>query len=370
MRPRDGVLHYEKTLDDTGTLTENINIADPISAIHFRFQGTNGTTSNKGNWLSDVITKIEIMDGSNVLFSMPLNRLEALTFLRTGKTPPMFPSEWASGAQREEVMLLFGRHLWDQEFAFDAKRYANPQLKVTTNIAAVRAASATTAFATGTLKASIVYKVMENMASRPSRFLSAKEIKAWTSGTSGEVRVDLLRDRITRMLLVRAYVQGSDIDEVHTNAKLTVDSDKYLMFNRYLKEYDAEMLQQFGRSVLKHDFFESHQDKVRLCHNKEPDCRAFYQSLTTPIILGIDYQWSSEAKFNMFTHDGSGQTTDGKCTMVEEGHALHATWPVLFGTLGDPESWLNPIDFGKWELVLTEAVAATCSVDQEQIVNM
>jgi len=366
MRYRDAVIEYQKALDDAGTLTKDLNIVDPVSAIYLEFEATNGTTSNKGNYISDVITKIEVVDGAEVLCSLNMSELEALYFYKTGRMPVMFPSEWASGVQRHGCYLLFGQHLWDTERSMDFTKFKNPQIKITSNLAAITAVSATTAFATGTLKGTIVAKVMEE-APKPSRYLMAKEIDSFTSAASGEKRVDLVVDYPYRMLMMRAWSQGYDIDEIVSDFKLTCDTDRFIPFNRKVKQLDAEAFAAFGVGRLKHDILCSHQDTVRLLFNKEPDTRPFYESITVPDIIGIDWQWSSNMKLSMYDANGVADTTDRQLTCVEEGHALHATLPVVFGKMADPSTWFNPASYAKVEAVLTQAVAsAAVSIVLEQ----
>ena len=368
MKTRDAVIEYQKTLDDAGTLIKDLDLVDPVSALYLEFEATNGTTSNKGNFISDVITKIEITDGSEVLYSLSLAQLEALYFYKTRKTPVLFPSEWASGKQRHGVYLLFGRYLWDPTYGMDFRRYTNPQLKITSNLAATRAVAADTAFATGTLKGTIVAKVMEDVPSMPS-YLQAKEIEAFTSAASGEKRIDLPVDYTYRMLMLRAYKSESDVREIITDLKLTLDTDKYVMFNRKVQQLDAEALAEFGVCRFKHDIFCSHQDTVRLLCNMEPDVRPFYQSSSTPSVVGIDWQWSSAMKLNIYdAATPSADTTDRKYTMVEEGHALHATLPIPFGILDVPATWFDPRAYKKMELVATQDVASgVCSIVAEQV---
>ena len=366
MKTRDAIIEYQKTLDDAGTLVKDLDLVDPVSAIALEFQSTNGSTSNKGNYLSDVITKIEIVDGSEVLYSVSQSQLEALHFYKTGKTPALFPSEWASGAQRHACLLLFGRHLWDQEFAFDCQRFKNPQIKITTNIAAITAASATTAIVSGSLKGTIVAKVMEE-GPRPSKYLMAKEIESFTSATSGEKRIELPTDKVYRMLMGRFWVQLSDIDEIITDLKLTCDSDKFIPINRKVQQLDAEALALFGRSRLKHDILTSHQTAFRLLHNKEPELQVFLATALLYDIVGINYAWSSEGKLELASHAGAADSTDRKFTMVEEGHALHATLPIPFGIMSNPDTWFDPLSYKKVELVLTQAVAASCQIVLEQV---
>jgi hypothetical protein len=366
MKTRDAILEYQKTLDDTGTLIKDLTLTDPVSAFYLEFEGTNGATSNKGNFLSDVITRIEVVDGSTVLYSLSLAELEALQWYKTYRTPALFPSEWLSGKQRHGVYLLFGQYLWDSDFNMDFRRYKNPQLKITTNIAAIRAAGAT-GFLSGYLKATIVAKVMEG-APGAGAYLMAREVETFVSAASGEKRIELPTDYPYRMLMLRAWLQQSDIDEIISDVKLTLDTDKFIPFNRKVQQLDAEALQEWGVSRLKHDIFCSDNEAVRLFHNKEPDCRIYDVHATTPDIVGIIYQWSSEVKPTLNDAGGAQDTTDRNLTMVEEGHALHATLPITFGPVYDPSTWFDPKPYQKMELVLTQATASgACAVVSEQV---
>jgi len=367
MRARDAVLDYELTKGDTAEYTKDLDIRDPISALHINVSCTNGTTSNKGNFVEDIVTKVEIVDGAEVLWSANMFELMALNFYKTGKYPLSGPSEWGSGGQGAGGFLYFGRELWDQEFAFDPAAFRNPQLKISLNKAAVRAASDTTAFATGdNIKVSVLAKIMENMVSRPSKYLMARAINRWTS-SSGERRIELPTDYPYRMMLLRAYVQGSDINECITDLKLTCDTDKYVMLNRKVNSLTVEALEIFGRATVKHDIFVSNDEDIRLVMNKEPDCRIHWVDQALANIIGIGYQWSSQLHIWLTTHAGVADGTDRNYTMVEEGHCPHAVLAIPFGLMNREDTWFNPKEYGKIEAIVTEAVAATCGIVIEQV---
>ena len=369
LKTRDAVIEYQKTLDDTGTLIKDLDLVDPVTALYLEHQATNEATSNKGNFLSDIITKIEIVDGSEVLYSLNLTELEALHFYKLGKVPVLFPSEWASGSQRHGCYLLFGRYLGDQEFAIDFAKFKNPQLKITTNIAAIRAIGSAVGFATGTIKCTIVAKVMEGF-SAPGKYLMAKELMSFTStATSGaEERKELPTDLVYRMLMTRHWVQQKDIDEVTSDLKLTADADKYIPFNRKVNQLDAEAFAQFGAGRIKHDIFTQHQAAWRMLFNKEPSYTPLAWEDATPEIIGARYFWSSEGKLDITDNAGTTISSDMKITGVEEGHALHASLPIPFGELMKPETWFDPSGFKKLELVFTSGGSAgSCAIVAEQV---
>lgn len=367
MKTRDGVLAYEEACKDTQTWTKDIELTEPISAFNFEIRCTNGATSNLDNFISDIVTKIEVVDGSDVLASLNMSQLEALHFYKTGKTPCLFPSEWAGGVQRHNASLFFGRYLWDPLYALDAKKFTNPQLKVTFNKAAIRAAGGE-GFASGdNILLTVVAKLFEDGIA-PTKFLMQKQIDSFTSAASGEKRIDLPVDYVYRMLMGRFWLQASDIDEIIEQIKMTCDTDKFIPFNRYVKQLDAEALNQFGLAEFKHDILRAHGATVRLLVNKEPTCTAFL-GLALNDIPTPAFQWSSQLYLYLYVaNTGVGDPTARNITMHEQGHALHATLPILFGRPDVPEDWFNPTAFKKVELVLTQKkVNGVCEIVAEQV---
>lgn len=366
MKTRDAVLDYQLTVKDTETYKKDLDLVTPISAIELEVECTNGATSNIDNFISDIVTKIEVVDGSEVLHSLNMSQLEAMHFYKTGKMPVVFPSEWAGGLQRHNVLLMFGRYLWDRDYAFNPKSFTNPQLKITMNKAAIRAAG-DAGFATGdNIKLTAVAKVFEDVPA-PAAFLMAKQIENFTSA-SGEKRIELPTDYIYRMILARFWKQASDIDEVITDIKLTCDVDSFIPFNRKTKQLDAEALSQFGLAEFKRDILRAHGATVRLLVNKEPTCTAFLGLALSDVVIPA-FQWSSQLYLYLYTTStGVGDGTARNITMREQGHALHATLPIKFGRPGMPEDWFDPKVYKKLELVLTQAVtAAVCEIAAEQV---
>jgi len=367
MKYRDAVLLYQNTESDTKTEIIDLDIVEPISAFELEVECTNGATSNEDNFISDIVTKVEIVDGSEVLTSLNMSQLEALHFYKSGKTPCLFPSEWAGGLQRHNATLFMGRHLWDPIFALDATKFKNPQMKVTFNKAAIRAAGATGYAAGDNIKLTVVAKVFEDLA-RPAKFLMQKQIESFTSAASGEKRIDLPTDYIYRMAMLRLWIEGSDVDEVISDAKMTLDTDKFIPFNRKTKQLDADALARFGPCILKHDFFRGGSYTARTLVNKEPWVTGFSRTPATPRVIVPWAQWSSTWNGELYDMAGVLDGTARQITAIEQGHALHATVPIFFGRPDVPEDWFNPAAYKKAELVLTQATAsATCEIVLEQV---
>jgi len=369
MKTRDGVLLYQETEKDTETETIDLNIVDPVSAINLEIEATNGSTSNLGNFISDIVTKVELVDGSTVLESLNMSQLEGKHFYNTGKTPVLFPSGWPSGTQRHAATLFFGRHLWDDRYAFNPPSWSNPQLKVTFNKAAIRAAGAEGFAAGDNIKLTAVAKIMEGMAA-PKEFLMQKQIESFTTASSGEKRIDLPRDYPYRMLMIRTGRGYNEPDFTISNVKLTCDTDKYIPLNRKTKQLDAEALMEFGTHRFKHDLYATNATAHQILTYKEPDCRPYAAEVTTGLMLTINYQWSGRVYLMVLTATATPASGAQKVTMVEEGHAIHGIVPIVFGKMDDPLTWFDPKPFSKFEMVLTQGSADfTTEIVAEQVMT-
>ena len=246
-------------------------------------------------------------------------------------------------------------------------KYRNPQIKITANKAAIRAASAT-GFATGNnILVTIVAKIFEEGAS-PVGHLMAKQIDSFSSVASGDKRIDLPTDYVYRMAMLRLWIEGSDIDEVISNLKLTCDTDKFIPFDRKVKQLDAQAYAQFGEISYKHDLFRGGSFTARILPNKEPWVTGFVKTPGTPRVLVPWAQWSSDYNAELYDMAGVLDGTSRQITGWIHGHALHATLPVPFGRFMEPDTWFDPKTYGKIELVMTQAVAsAVCEIVLEQV---
>lgn len=367
MRNRDAVLKYQETMTDTQVPVIDLDLVDPISALILEVECTNGATSNKGNLISDIVTKVELVDGGVSYISLNMAQLEALYFYKTGKMPTMFPSEWGGGGQRHSCPLLFGRHLWDRAYAFNPANFKNPQLKVTFNKAAIRAASVTGFADANNIKLSVIAKVMEGV-SPPGEFLAAKEVKSFTSVDSGDEDVKLPIDYVYRLLMLRAWYQTKDINEIISNLKITCDTGKFIPIDRKVQQLDAEALAEFGLGVVKHDVLRSNAEHTRLIFNKEPLIAPYLTEADVQNFINLNAIWSSDMYAFNYDESGAADSSDRQHTMIEMGHAPHATLPVFFGLPMEPDTWFNPLDYKKIELLLTQAAAsAVVQIVLEQV---
>jgi hypothetical protein len=365
MKTRDAVLCYQEVqASDKSTKTIDLDIVDPVSAIGFEFEAVGGTTSNRNNPLYHCITKLEVVDGSDVLASLSFEEAQALQFYKTGKQPQLRLDENASLGDVIGCMLLFGRHLYDREYALDLTKFANPQLKISWDLAKIRALNLVSAWKTGSLMISAWAKVMEGQAS-PGKFFMDKEIEAWTGGASGDKRHELPVDHPYRMLMLQTWASGMDVDIAVTNLKMTCDTDKYIPLDRKVKQLDAEMAQLFGNCIVWKRACASNTDTVMVPVYKEPQVRFVVPA--TDRHAWYTYCWSGEVYLNLETLAAVAVTTDERVDMTVEGHSLHCTLPIPLGVMDEPDTWFDPTVYKKFELITTEASATANALVSEQV---
>lgn len=367
-RIRDAVLIYQETMTDTQTKILDLDGLGMISSLNFEVHCTNGASGNEDNFIHDILTKVEVVDGSDTIISLNGAQLQCMEYYKKGRLPGMFPSEWNSGQQREQFNIFFGRRLWDPEYGFDPAKYSNPQLKVTFNKAAIRAAGATGFADANNIVLTVVAKIMEEGA-RFRGVLMQKEIYAYVSAASGQERFSLPRDYPYRIAFARFWEEGNDIDEICSDLKITCDRDKFILLDRKVKQLDMEAFALYGLQGYKHDLYRGGSFTARVVWNKEPSWIGTCKTPGTPRVVVPWAQWSSN--FNGELYDVATPSLDSttrQLTGLCHGHAPHASVPIFFGDLADDGFAWDPTRWGLVEVIADEDNAdAVCQFVLEQV---
>ena len=364
MKYRDNEIYHDLGLDDSGTKLIDLNFNDPLSAISFLFYGKNGATSNVNNAMHDVVTKIEIVDGSDVLLSLSLKELQALHAYQTGIFPYSLEYEGPDLDSKDHATLFFGRWLWDTEYFMDLKKFSNPQLKITTDEDVIRAMSAT-GFLTGSFDVSIVAHVMEDEALTSKGFIMNKEVYSFTSGTSGNEYVELPRDYPYMGVMLHSTIQGSDINELVSNIKLSCDSDKFVPFDRETKDLSESYELQHPPFSVRKSFFIASNTTVRFPLYYNP--RLALTPIAANIAASASYVYSGNALLYLYT--GADTAISSAMEVVAQifGTDPHCTVFHRFGVKNDPATHFDPTLWKEVQLILTQAAAGAVKVVLQQL---
>ena len=352
MRTRHDVLVSGGDMGTSGTKSYKLDYQDPISEISIRISATTGSSANVNNPIERCISKIEVVDGSEVLWSLPGDVAYALFTQLAGKPGNTYNTGGISDGAYIEIPIRWGRFLWDPVLAFDPRKFKNPQLKITFDEATVRAAGVT-GYVSDSFAANIMVHLMEN-APAPRGFLMAKMIYDFTSLGSGDEVVPMPTDYPYRMIMVRCYESGQAYDGGIDHYKLNCDGGKFIPFDMSATFVQDLMTQIFP--IVEREGYDYGGSGDTFQTWLALNVRQTLHSHTTNNILAASSFWPSQFTANMIDHAGAGVSNKAFHWSVA-GWSPHNTMFIPFGRPDVIEEWFNAQGYGKINLNLTQGNA-------------
>jgi len=353
---RDAYIEDALVLADSGTKTIDIPFKDICTQLMFLFQATNGATRNLANPPIKNLSKVEIVDGSDVLFSLSGPQVQGLNYINHGEVPNRLITESGGDYQQDVFYIDFGRYLGDPLWAFNPNKFKNPQIKFTWDLATINTVDAT-GFATGTGRMTILAKLFDELVS-PIGFLMSKEHYSFISAASGVESVEMPRDYPYRTLFIRATKTKTHPWSILTKYKLSEENDKRIPFELWEKELRSRMME-----------------------DMEPArYMAEYQAITDTQLFHDLYEWAAcrvtpamgAGKYRFWTVGlgGSGYTDLHCYDELKAAIASYERWiaevngwyfhNIGFYKFGDPQNpadWYDPTALGDLKLKLTQGSA-------------
>ena len=217
------------------TKTIDITLRDVISRIIIRMRAVNGSDrAVLAAHPAALVTKIEMVDGSNVLFSLNGYEAQALNYYDQLVTPDSEINDSENAEVFNTYCIDFGRYLYDPVLAFDPTKFTNPQLKITHDYLAVDDGAAS-----GSLE--VFAHIFDEKAVTPTGFLMSKEVQTYDTSDGAYEYIDLPTDYPYRKLLVRAYLEGKAFDSSISEFKLSEDADKRIPIDVNMEPYLREL---------------------------------------------------------------------------------------------------------------------------------
>jgi len=349
MRLRQVYLSDQEQLGVTATRIWNLDLNDPIMYIKLRFQAlSNYVNGCNGNMLPDCVSKIEVVDGSDVLYSTDL--FEALAqHIYSGHEMP-WANQWDCGLDSSAVQccLWFSRDTSDQQFMLDPKKFVNPQLKITYNFpVAAGDYVAASQFIT------VIAMVCENPVREPEGFLMTKDIYEWLTVAGATETIDLPRDYPYRFMLMRLYYPSFAIWQVFDRYKLSCDIDRFVPFE-IRGQHLAE--ENFGIYPSMHMQSQSMGDG-----NTNPITSYHYfgwmhGGTEMSNAVNEDVMITAMRAGQIDWMDSAGAAVDNLHAVVSTVHGSEFGFcePYRFGNLKDPEEWLDPTSYMSVRLTIQQ----------------
>ena len=343
MKTRDVYLINGQTLNDSDTVTFDLTRSLKIQYLIIQYSATNGATSNTLARLNSMISKLAVVDGSDVLHSLSMREEQAYNFYMYKHLPFQALSQVAAATVVERAVIDFRRSMDDKGFYLDTSRYLNPQLQLTHNLTV----SATAGIATGTGKVSVIARVIDADAPPNEGYVLAKELDSFASAASGDHTTDLPLDFPIACILVSNPVNAKSPDNSLSNFKLTADTDAFIPINESYTDLLRRNFDDYGEAV---------QDVDILTDTTYTDESDVYFHTGESVIQGgatakllTSVVAANEMKGTMTTGES------GTISIRETGSAPHSTAFYQFGDGYDASDIFNPSGVGKLQLKLTNA---------------
>jgi len=229
MNYRLATVFAEKTFSADATEIIDVNIADPISEMIIRFQPKNGAEADGTGHPMRCIEKVELVDGSDVIFSLSGAEAHALDWYNYQIVRPNIMWYLVNLTMDCALHISFGRFPMDPLLAFDPRKFRNPQLKITID-------KDGGGMNTSQVIVSVFAKTFDQKEITPVGFLMNKEIKDYSLGSGTREYTDLPTDYPYRKLLLRSQKYGTGLEHCFDTIKLSEDNDKKVPLNHSIEE--------------------------------------------------------------------------------------------------------------------------------------
>ncbi|MBA7493984.1 hypothetical protein ES702_04550 [subsurface metagenome] len=354
------VLAREDHDADTTKVIE-INLRDPISRMQVIFEPDHGADAEPAGHPALCISKIEIVDGSDVIYSLSGIQTMACDWYQTLQEPPNIISNFDAILSELIYNINFGRFLYDPLYAFDPTKFTNPQLKITIDIDAGGSNTAS-----GYL--TVLADIFDDKTISPEGFLMHKEIKDYAFGSATHEYTDLPTDYPYRKLFVASLVAGTGPDYIFDNIKLSEDHDKKIPLNHSISQILKAVVGRNG----------PYREKQWGPGNLNS---IYYRCTPTYKPVGVVTFWVTPCPAGMISfYSGSGgrfaldmNTATSNWQAIIEGHCPHGVLEIPFGLQDDPKDWYDVTKLGSLRLDIFSASgmssSESCQIFLQQLRN-
>lgn len=319
-----------KDLGAAGTDVIDITIKDIISRITMIWICTNVTVSAMLDTVLACISKIELVDGSSVLFSLSGKEAQALNYFDRKVMPYNALSLTVGDNFVAEVSIDFGRFLYDPILAFDPKKFINPQLKITWDEDACNTSVVVNSF-------QVYAHIFEGADVSPTGFLQSKEQFQYAMAASGHEYLDLPVDLPIRQMILRAYSADHSPITLLDTIKISEDNDSRVPLNIKANDYYRMMKAYYPRI------------SEKVIYDADVTAKTIYAVVSEELDININYDGTkfvtAQSLFAVPTYTGSkialaASVDIGALSGHISGMLPHNCIPIPFGDQRAPEDWL------------------------------
>lgn len=347
MNYREAEIFAPAYLGTAGTEPIQIKLADCISCIELIWDTTVVTVSDMLLPHAACISKVELVDGSEVLTALSGEEIQALAYHTKHGMPLDEISVVAGDHMRSVLPIYFGRKLYDPLLAFDPKKFRNPQLMVTWDQDAAN---------TGVVVNSLTVRadVFDEKVPSPQGFLMTKEIKSYTPENDTPEYTNMPLDYPWRLLMIQSESTDKNPFEVMSQVRLAEERDKKVPLDMTGEEIFRKICQKLGPIS----------QNVRL-NETVADAMALHLTPTYGQVCQVAYDDAAlaataqlaEASFAGCIASLAATVDVAPMRALVQGYAPHFCFAVPFGDLDDIDDWYDVTKLGNLTLTTLGAAA-------------
>lgn len=227
-RTSDILAETEVTADITKTI--NLDLSEIISRLDITFR-VDPSVHTMSLPSYKMVTGIEIVDGSNVLYSLDGGQCQALNIYDRKVGSMSHGQHIANLSDFQTYGIDFGKYLWDETLAFDPSHFKNPQLKVSLDVNAIGGTPTD-------MHLRVRGHLFDAKSVTPSGFIMSKEHFSYIPATSNAYEyVELPQDYPIKRMLVQAYRLDYEPWYVISEVKLDENNEKVIPFDVEVEDY-------------------------------------------------------------------------------------------------------------------------------------
>jgi hypothetical protein len=337
----------------------DITLADIVSQFQIIYEPYNTVDGEPTAHPAKCITKIELVDGSDVIFSLTGMEAQAADWYHRKQEPANVLMYLTPMYSLQIYNINFGRFLYDPLFAFDPKKFRNPQLKITIDING-GGCTVTSGYLT------VLAHIFDEKVITPQGFLMHKEIKDYALASAAHEYTDLPTDYAYRKLFARIQKYETGPDYCFDTIKLSEDNDKRVPFNHTIGQVLSALVGQTR----------PYREKILMPGNLNAinyHCTPTYWPAVvatywiTPAVAGYISCYGGDG--GRFTMDMN--TAANNAQVLMEGHCPHGVIEIPFGNQDDPEDWYDVSKIGNLRLDIKSASgmssSESCQVFMQQL---
>jgi len=355
MNYRLATLLAHESIATAGTKTLDITLKDLISRINVQVKATNNGSAPTAHPAA-IISKIEIVDGSDVLFGLSGKELLACQYYGTRRTPLVINNYLDDVMNVVNYEIYFGRYLYDPILALDPTKFTNPQVKITHNLA--NGGSSPDA---ATLE--VTADIFDQKEASPAGFLMAKENVSYTLVASGNEYIDLPTDYTLRKLIIMSHADDKQPWEQYNEVKLSEDNDKRVPID----DKTSDLLKYFGAQWPP---LREYIEGAALTTTRDFYVMSTYEIQVVAMAMGFAAGYLSSDYCYGGNIDIRGSVAANFKALVQ-GYAPFGALCLPFGDQMNHEDWYSVADIGSLRLTLkagsSPGSSSTCEVITEQL---